>query len=187
MTTGLTLPQEFLLLALRDVEGTVPFSLKPTVPYALAGAALLELSLRGRVRLDRGEVRVIDRSPTGDAVLDAALVRTESDARAWIRLALDPRSTIDQLVERGILRRERHRIFWERHPARDPAPEARVRERLRNPQDVRSALLLELAQVAGIVPPSNEPPGFVPETVRALRQEYDLQVATIAAICATIV
>ncbi|MHB9112392.1 MAG: GOLPH3/VPS74 family protein [Thermoleophilia bacterium] len=90
----LTLPEELILLAI-DEEGTVGHSseTKETITYALTGAIIMELVMAGRLKVERpvrkflvlhiphGKVTVIDPSPTGDEILDDALVRIRTSGR----------------------------------------------------------------------------------------------------------
>ena len=49
--TRLMLPEHLLLLALRDDKGSVVQSSAMALPYGLAGALVMELSMRHRVSL----------------------------------------------------------------------------------------------------------------------------------------
>ena len=88
----------------------------------IAGSALIDLSLRGKLNSDLGAVWVVDNTPTGDRISDRVLaeVAAESrrlDARAWI-IRLSPRAmemraqAIKDLCDRGILRKDGPRYLW---------------------------------------------------------------------------
>ena len=109
----LSLPEE-LLLALLDEESGY-FRQVPgwNLNCAMAGAALGELSLRGRIDTDLESLTLVDATDTGRPVLDPVLreIATETethDARYWVeRLAPQSESMIplalDGLVRRQIL------------------------------------------------------------------------------------
>jgi hypothetical protein len=146
MTTApaLTLPEELLLLALDPVRGK-PGCRGRFLEYAMAGAVLVELELQGRVVEERGRVAVVQPIPPEDRRLAAALAALPppgksrftgaASARRWVRQ--QGRTVeglyLDDLVARGVLRRERRRalgIFpYLRHPAGDDGTAALVRTR----------------------------------------------------------
>jgi hypothetical protein len=135
------LPEGLLLLATDDVSGRINTK-SGALDYGLAGAVLTELFLQDRLSLQDGKVAIVDAGATGDPVLDDALRRiAESkprDAKHWVNKL--PRAWIkervlDRLIERGVLRREEHRILWiipaDRFPAEADSPEHHVREAVR--------------------------------------------------------
>jgi len=142
----LTLAEELLLLGIRDEQGTVVSGASVSLRYGLSGALLAELISLGRLALDdRGRVRVVDASPTGDDLFDDVLALTAERKKPhtlkdWV-LTLGPSKVKvlerleRRLVDRGILREEEGRVLWvfptHRFPEMDGAPEQRVRERLR--------------------------------------------------------
>jgi Golgi phosphoprotein 3 len=174
MRRPLHLHEEILLLALHDEKGSFHTSLHP---YALAGAAITELLLDGRLTVvpGRGKRRyleVSDDAPTGDPVLDHVLARVAESRRReqlsrWVsRLATERRPSLahrvaEDLVEAGVLDREEGRILGlfrrVRFPAAQQDPEdalvARLREALEAPgePDPRTAVVLALAHSAGIL------------------------------------
>jgi len=135
------LSEGLLLLATDDASGRINTK-SGALDYGLSGAVLTELFLRDRLTLQNGKVTIVDASATGDPVLDDALSRiTDSkprDAKHWVNKL--PRSWIreqilDGLIEKGVLRREEHRILWiipaDRFPAEADSPEQHVREAVR--------------------------------------------------------
>lgn len=142
----LTLPEEFLLLALRNREGTT--HTYGTYVHALGAAVLAELAAAERVTLDReGKktfVTVRDSRPLGDAALDAALAKLAAAKRrsqvagcvgklAGIR---DLKHLVARgLCARGVLRAEEQTVLLLFHrrvyPEVDPRPERALLERLR--------------------------------------------------------
>lgn len=141
----LFLHQEVLLLMLREEDGSLAAGVFHR--QVLAGAALSDLLLAGRIRASRSGrkafVDVISSEPVGNPLLDAALERLETSKRpyslgTWVRklagltgiqhLAAAP------LVEDGILcsveRSFLRFIRWKVYPEADPAPEREIRRRL---------------------------------------------------------
>jgi hypothetical protein len=170
---ALTLAEEITLLSLDDETGRPVGRAGMAPDRALAGALLMELALAGRVDTDRDRLILVDPTPTGDPVLDAALARlaepgAPADARGAIPLlargAAEARAALlDRLVARGILRRMDERVLWilpdrryPKAPGRVEVTEARarlrallLREEIPDPHD---ALLLGLARAAGLLP-----------------------------------
>ena len=117
-----SLVEELLLLTLEDRGGEFDRVPEAFLVCGITGGALIDLSLRGKLDSDLSAVWAIDKTPTGDPVLDGVLaeVAGESarlDPRAWIvRLsgtAMAMReAAIRRLCERGILRKEGTRYLW---------------------------------------------------------------------------
>jgi MHS family proline/betaine transporter-like MFS transporter len=120
MTTSLT--EEFLLLALEDEGGQFSKMPETSLHCGLAGAALMELELRGRIATNSEGLSVVDKDPTGSTTLDRLLadIAAEPDRlhpRDWIQ-RLMPRApelrndALRSLCERGILAQEDHLYLW---------------------------------------------------------------------------
>jgi Golgi phosphoprotein 3 len=158
----LTLQEEFLLLCLNDQTGKFE---SRWLHHGLSAAALAELLLAGRLRLDpHGLVHVTSATPTGDEAVDSALARVAERPAAALSLAhwintLEDETTfhhilLPRLIQRGILRKEEDRflfIFRETtYPTLSAAPEEHVRQRLRaalagsGPVEERTAILISL-------------------------------------------
>jgi hypothetical protein len=167
----LTLPEEVLLLALRDEAGTIPIG--SLYAYALGGAILAELALQGRVSVEQPKrsklVQLADARPTGDPLLDEAHTKLRQAKRrgsvaTWVhRLSYpSPRDRVaERLVQRGVLRRAEGKVLlvfsrstW---PTVNPRPEAEMVERLERAifggesPNVRTAALIGLAHPAGLL------------------------------------
>jgi hypothetical protein len=141
-----TLAERLLLLALHDEEGSVVWRSSVALPYGLTGAVLQELALRGNVAYRENKIVVIDSTPTGDEILDEALLlmgreKKSRDAKHWVnRLRGDLKDLkeicLDRLVAKGVLRRERRKLLWvfpvDRFPTENPRAEADVRHQIRN-------------------------------------------------------
>ena len=113
-----------LLLLLDEEEGIFLSIGKNTLELAMAGAVLLELAFAGRIDSDLERMMIVNRTPTGDALLDDVLERMAQrreldDTGGWIEaLALEKTASIQEhalasLVQRGILKREEKRLFQE--------------------------------------------------------------------------
>jgi hypothetical protein len=123
----------------------------------------MDLALQERMDSVDHKIIVLDPSPTGDDVLDAALetIHTSTephDDKHWVK-QLGGRTDLKEqlarhLVTRGILREEEHAFLWvfqsPRFPTSDPGPEASVRGRIREvvlagaEPDARMLMLLSL-------------------------------------------
>jgi Golgi phosphoprotein 3 len=170
----LTLPEEILLLMLRDEQGTMRSYAQGVC--ALGAAILRELVDAGRLLLvpDKKKLFVELRTDatTRDPLLDECLDLVAKASRraqvgTWIsrfagRKQLGHRLA-RRLVQRGILRAEERTIllfFRQRvYPELDPRPEGAVRERLRKaifcpgaPVDPRTLRLLSLADSVDLLP-----------------------------------
>ena len=136
------LPEGLLLLATDDATGHVATK-SGALDRGLAGAVLTELLLSNRVQMEDGKVAVADASPTNDPVLDDALNRIADsrprDAKHWIGKLASSNirdNVLDRLTQKGILRKEEHRILWiipaDRYPAEDDSPEDDLRKMIRS-------------------------------------------------------
>jgi Golgi phosphoprotein 3 len=171
----LLLHEEILLLALKDEEGTTYSG--TGWPYAAGGAVLAELLLEGRLRLEDHEgkkhLAVVNATPLGEPIADQVLemvasAKKTADMTTWLgRVAglKDLKHQIaEQLVLKGVLQVETHKvmlIFSQRiYPKLDPAPELEIMHRVEHAVfsddsnlDARTAILVSLAHVTGILDP----------------------------------
>ncbi|NUK52798.1 GPP34 family phosphoprotein, partial [Streptomyces lunaelactis] len=130
--TGLALPEELLLLALDPVTGRRHVN-RRYLQYGLAGAALAELELQGRVAETRGKVTVVNPLPPQDPLSAQILASLPAPgksrfgdgirARSWVRrTGRDIEELcLHHLVQRGALRMETRRFLglfpYHRYPA----------------------------------------------------------------------
>ena len=142
----LTLPEQLMLLALRDDKGSVIFSASTALPYGLAGAVLLELFFRGKITHENKKIRIVDKNQIDDPIISEALTlmtvsSKEHDPKYWVqkinsKVKKLKHRVIDKLVEQQILNREGHKILWffnvDRYPTLDVVPEMEIRNRIRN-------------------------------------------------------
>lgn len=171
--TQLHLHEQLMLLALRDEKGTLE-SKASMYAYALGGAMLAELSLKGRIRIGEGKkafVDLADRSPFGEPVLDECLdkvatAKRRARAATWVQrfagLKRLRHRVAQGLCRRGILRNDEDKVllFFRRklYPTIDPVPERRLVDRLRNvifddtaSSDPETVLVVALANAAGLL------------------------------------
>ncbi|MEU1467446.1 GPP34 family phosphoprotein [Streptomyces sp. NPDC005761] len=167
---GPTLPEELLLLALDPRRGR-PYCRNRFLEYAMAGAALAELELQGRITEQRGEIQVVNPLEPADPVLAALLRslpapgkgRSGVTTRGWVRDAGRPAADmcLESLVQRGVLIQETRRFLgllpYHRHPAGPQSYAGPVRERFAAAEraglpDHRSRALAALVAAAGLDP-----------------------------------
>ncbi|MDA1071908.1 MAG: GPP34 family phosphoprotein [Proteobacteria bacterium] len=140
----LTVAEEMLLLVLDDKSGTFITEPDININYALAGAVLADLALKGRIEADPDKLFVLDPKPTGDAVQDAVLARIAEadevqDTAYWVaeigqRGEEVREHLLSRLVERGILKRVEEKVLWvfetRRYPTIDGREEHEVKKRI---------------------------------------------------------
>jgi hypothetical protein len=169
------LAEDLLLISL-DSDGH-PKDPNSVLGYALAGAALMELVLAGRLALGpKAEVTVADTSPTGEAVLDRVLARIQAEPKQrklkwWVSKAAGGgwktdvvrNEVIEELTDEGVLQRDEDKVLGlfsrTTHPPADPGTVERaravVREAVTGPAggslDQRTAALVGLTSAAGLV------------------------------------
>ncbi len=158
----MNLVEEFTLLAYDD-DGT-PLTDGTHLDHGLGGGLLLELALAGRVDVADKKVVVLDLSPTGDPLVDTALMRIVAEDKArkpgyWVsKFAKETRpQVLDKLVADGILRVEKDKVLWvfprTKYPTAhgvEPVQETAARDRMRQavlgsgPVEERTAALCAL-------------------------------------------
>lgn len=171
MSPILTMPEEVLLLTLDDETGRPHAVPAAAVSLALAGAALMELALAGRLDSDPDQLFVVDSTPPGDPLLGPVLARVAAgpagqDSRWWMgKLAPDSpalrRALLDRLVGRGLLRVEERRRFLvladRRYPKADLSAARAGRDRLRavlledGIPEARDCLMTGLCRATGLI------------------------------------
>jgi len=166
---------EDLLLLMYDDESGKPITGAPGLDYALAGAVLIELTLLGKVdiaeageQVKAGRLKILDTTPTGDAVLDQrlAILASKSGARPKDQLAKLSKKlreeVLARLAERGVLEADKGKVLGlfpvTRWPAKDARHEAEIRSGLENvlklgtQPDERTAALIALLSALNVVP-----------------------------------
>ena len=164
---SLTLPEEILLLALKNEKGTT--AIEGHHDLAMGGAILAELLLLGRIQVQKEKKKqfaiVSSTKPTGDTLLDECLGRiAESKKRQQLKTWVSrfsntkklKRRVVVQLCREGILRESEDRVLFifkrTMYPELDPRPERALVERLRRAiftetsrVEPRTAVLVALA------------------------------------------
>ncbi|MFG1817336.1 GPP34 family phosphoprotein [Kribbella sp. NPDC049174] len=166
---------EDLLLLLYDDESGKPITGAPGLDYALAGAVLIELTMLGKLdvagegeEVKRGRLKVLDASPTGDAILDERLayVADKPGKRPKDQIGRLSKKLREQLLarlaERGVLAADEGKVLGifpvTRWPAKDARHEADVRLALESVLKVgtspneRTGALIALLSALNVVP-----------------------------------
>lgn len=167
----LTVPEEFLLLTIKDEDGGFVDIPREAVSAGFIGAAIMELALQNRIDSDLDRIWVVDKTPTGEKAVDLVLEKISAP-----NFSLEAAKLIDQLViygnevrelaldrlcERKILTKSEGRILWflkaRRYPVTDGKEirevklrllEVLLRDELPDPRDV---CLMSLAETCGII------------------------------------
>ena len=122
-TRAVSFAEGLCLLALDDSSGALHPLAGRGLDFGLAAAALLELTRRNRIEIEKDHVSVVDGSPTGDPTADLVLAEVASNGDAgsvehWVRrigLHLGSQladTSLGELVERGILEHATGGLFF---------------------------------------------------------------------------
>lgn len=144
MQPPLSLTEELVLLSLDHVKGSHLPLLPEGLAFGLAGAALSDLEMAGRIETAGGSIRLRSAVPPGDPVLDPVLSSIALEPAShpiayWLSVLSDRKEEIEQgalesLIARGILRREEKKILWvfgvRRYPTVHDEERVEVRTRL---------------------------------------------------------
>ena len=128
--------EEIMLLLLDDQDGSFLPIPEWSMQCALAGAVLMDLALANRIDTDLKTLILVDKTPTGDGLLDPTLERIAASAeihgaRHWVEhtaaYAEEIRDgALARLVDTGILSREEDRFLWVFRSRRYPTIDGRV-------------------------------------------------------------
>lgn len=167
----LSVPEEFLLLTLKDENGGFVDITVEHLRAGFVGAAIMELGLLGRIDSDPARVWVVDPTPTGDPTLDLVLSRLADPAfdtsvgrllYQLVELGAEVRAqSLKRLTEKQVLVETEGRLLWllktRRYPVVDGKEIREVKLRLLEvllgdslpgPRDV---CLMSLAESCGII------------------------------------
>ncbi|WP_407288322.1 GPP34 family phosphoprotein [Streptomyces sp. BP-8] len=139
---AITLAEEIMLLSLDDESGAP--EQRHAAGWAVAGGILLELVLAGRATVEGKHLKLIDRTPTGERLLDDRMALIDAWLRSRERRRVTEWLTKDQgkaanaavegLCARGVVVEQQHRTLGlfptRRYPEADSAPERELRQRL---------------------------------------------------------
>ena len=163
------LATDLLLLALDDERGTVLSQAAIGLDYGLAGAIVMELALRGHIRIDNEAVSTIGPA-TNDALLDDALrviaATPGKNLSHWVwHLSRDlgglRQRLLDRLVAQGTLEKRERRVLLLFHQDVYPERDARVEHDIRTRVDnallhgatpgAQTACLIHLAAACRVI------------------------------------
>lgn len=147
MENELHLHEEIILLALRDKEGTIDLGVN--YQYAIGGAILAELLMKGRISLEQVKkkkfVNVVSKESLYDPLIDECLgkivhAKRRATLQTWVSrfagLKKLKHRVAKQLCQRGILREDENKlmlIFKRKiYPELNPEPEKKLIEKLKN-------------------------------------------------------
>jgi Golgi phosphoprotein 3 len=168
----LTFIEELLLLSLDDETGVLRPALAPWLDTAEAGALLMDLALRNRVDTDPDKLVVVDKTPTGEPLLDQALAiiseipsgqAIDAYVAALARHGERFReAALERLCGRGILKRKDDRLLWvfktRTYPVIDGKAEREVKLRIFSIlfddeiPDPRDVVLISLVSACNLLP-----------------------------------
>ena len=139
----LNLADELILLALDDEKGSLVVD-STYLSMALSGSILLELFLKKKIDIDSKKVKVIDRSRSGDEMIDIYLElitesKKERSLRYWVenfsgKYSKIKRAILDKLIRKSILVEKESKILWiipnNKYPAQNSRHENQLRKKL---------------------------------------------------------
>lgn len=167
---AISLIEEFLLLALEDQGGEFARIPETSLSCGIAGAALMDLAIRGRIDSDLHSLWAVDQAPTDSEMLNEVLAAIAAEpqrlhARDWIA-RLMPQAVklraeaLKKLCERGILREEDHVFLWvlqaRRYPVERGSERLEAKQRIlallfnKEIPDPRDIALVALADACGV-------------------------------------
>ncbi|MHA2298800.1 MAG: GOLPH3/VPS74 family protein [Candidatus Hodarchaeales archaeon] len=165
------LAEDLLLLALHDEKGKKESSVHSLV-YGLSGGLIAELALLKKIRLVDSKIEMIDHTPTGNELLNAALqIITKAKNDKEIKNCLADVSKgiknlqellTSRLINQGILYLKEDKflgIFTRmRYPTRSPEIEMDLRDLIRKvllydqEPDDRTLLLISISKACKVLP-----------------------------------
>lgn len=143
-----TLPEQLLLIALDDVSGKMKPTVSSYIHYGLAGAILMELTMRECLVFKNKNIVVLNKTDAGDKLLNDALQYIQSKRKAkgfnlthllfslstYLNRNKKYLAYMDRLVEQGILRKEQKTgMFFKTniYPATNTKTEYEIREKVK--------------------------------------------------------
>jgi hypothetical protein len=167
----LTILEEVVLLAVDEQTGHLRSTREFGTAYALVGALFFDLALARKIDTDTETIRVIDRTPTGNALLDRVLARMDGNpklttVRDWIEELFLRRDDLEgealgSMIAQGVLRHEKTKRLWiidvERFPMVNDKPQQHVKARLAQAiltdaiPDTRDIMLVSIAEQCGLL------------------------------------
>lgn len=143
------LAEDLYLLALHSEKGSLSGVISMTIQYLTAGAILIDLSLRDRIRLENGQLKAAGPALTGDPVLDHAwdlIAQSETlmSPDKWVRQFSKQYKVFQELmtvrlIEKRVIKQVDKRILGIFPVKRYPLRRKRYKRELS--REVRSAIL----------------------------------------------
>lgn len=167
----LTLPEQLMLIALKDEKGTVLFTAMGILPFSIIGAILIELYFANRIDYFDNKIVVKDATPTGNEFFDEVLKiivdsGKKKDTKFWLLKITDKiknikEKTLQHLVRSNVLKEEKYKVLSlitkTKYPTINPEPEKELRATIKkfilkheNP-DEKNIALLSLVQVTRLL------------------------------------
>ncbi|MFT6216443.1 MAG: hypothetical protein ACJAS3_002856 [Roseivirga sp.] len=191
----LNLIEEFLLIALDDDKGK--FVIDSTyLSHGLAGAILLEMALREKIDISGDTLKLVDDKyeleMVINKVIDQIKAAPQQKVKNWIELLAKQanelkKDTLLRLENKGILRKEEHKILWvipnNKYPTSNITPENKVRQRLDDvihngakseTQDIMLLSLIEVSDLTKEAFRNKEDYAIVKERIKAVTQDIKI-------------
>ena len=115
----LSIAEGFYLIALDDEEGRILAAAEKTVVPGVIAACILELNLLKKIKLDGGNVSVVDTIGTGNGILDNVLKKLQTGPSITDQITSlshkfkDIQEDLNSLLaQRGILKKEETKLLW---------------------------------------------------------------------------
>ena len=115
----LSIAEGFYLIALDDEEGRILAAAEKSVVPGVIAACILELYLLKKIKLDGGNVTVVDTIGTGNGILDNVLKKLQTgpsfvdQVKSMSGKFKDIQEDLNSLlVQRGILKKEETKLLW---------------------------------------------------------------------------
>ena len=115
----LSIAEGFYLIALDDEEGRILAAAEKNVVPGVIAACILELYLLKKIKLDGGNISVVDTIGTGNGILDNVLkkLQTGPSLKDQVNTLSNKFKDVQEdlnalLVQRGILKKEETKLLW---------------------------------------------------------------------------
>ncbi len=115
----LSIAEGFYLIALDDEEGRILAAAEKNVVPGVIAASILELYILKKIKLDNGNISVIDTIGTGNGILDNVLRKLQTGSslidqiKSLSRKFKDIQEDLNKLLaQRGILKKEETKLLW---------------------------------------------------------------------------
>ncbi|MFC2130198.1 GPP34 family phosphoprotein [Bacteroidota bacterium] len=167
----LTLPEQLMLIALKDEKGTVLFTASGILYFSIIGAIIMELYFAKKIDYENKTIIVMDNTPTGNPFFDDVLhiisdSGNKKDIKYWLlkinsKIKNVKERTLENLVDSKVLKEENHKVLGlfskKTYPTINPEPEIKLRECIKNfvlnkeNPDERNIALLSLTQTSNLL------------------------------------